>query len=157
MGRCFFWFLGTAPHRPAHFSPSRQRCAAQDTSWPAPGAGPYAAPLWPFRRRAASAASRARPSGLGGLRAQISDELRERPVVGGAEAGGRVPAGDGIEAVVGGAALVVRAEADVLVAVGARVEVRVGRALTLTLALALALALPLALALAQTWKPDGLR
>ena len=73
----------------------------------------------------------------------------------GAEAGGRVPAGDGIEAVVGGAALVVRAEADVLVAVGARVEVRVGRALTLTLALALALALPLALA--QTWKPDGLR
>ena len=77
--------------------------------------------------------------------------------LGRAEAGGRVPAGDGIEAVVGGAALVVRAEADVLVAVGARVEVRVGRALTLTLALALALALPLVLALAQTWKPDGLR
>ena len=113
--------------------------------------------LSPPRRKRRLSGSALRLGRLGGLRAQISDELRERPVVGGAEAGGRVPAGDGIEAVVGGAALVVRAEADVLVAVGARVEVRVGRALTLTLALALALALPLALALAQTWKPDGLR
>eukprot|EP00964_Phaeocystis_antarctica_P118850 scaffold82584_cov60-Phaeocystis_antarctica.AAC.4 len=113
---------------------SIQSCAVPPSQFSRPaavrGAGNLAgpnddAPLWPGAARLSGSDLRLQISGLG---AQISDELRERLVVGGAEAGGRVPAGDGIEAFVGRAALVVGAEADVLEARGVAVDERVEEA-----------------------------